>query len=158
MFQLLHVVVSSHNMRPGPLYVAAGALFSIAWFFFFDGLTFASRYDLPYTFPMWLPGILCLVGTIVFLFADPKDVQGEEDFLGGMTDESKQNRAKVTFFLGAVFCLAGLSVGIWKITDTYNNSGTSWPGIALLLQCLSLIGVNGLAIAARAQRSDDYVM
>lgn len=145
-------------MRPGPFYVGAGALFSVAWFIFFDGMTFASRYDLPYEFAMWLPGILGVLAMVVFLFADPKDIQGEEDFMGGMVDEAKQNRAKIIFFLGAVFCLAGLSVGIWKITDTYNNSGTSWPGVALLLQTISLIGVNGLMIAGRAQKEDGYLM
>lgn len=144
-------------MRPDGFYVGAGAAFSCAWFAFFDGLTIASRDGLPYEFQMWLPGILCLMATVVFMFADPKDIQGEEDFMGGMTDETKQNRAKIIFFMASVLCLAGLSVAIWKLSDTYPNAGTSWPGVALLLQSLLMLIMNGLILAGRAQSNDDGV-
>mmetsp|Transcript_74732 Transcript_74732/g.86768 ORF Transcript_74732/g.86768 Transcript_74732/m.86768 type:complete len:146 (+) Transcript_74732:33-470(+) len=144
-------------MRPQAFYAAAGAVFAAAWFVFFDGLTFAARDDLPYAFPMWLPGIFCLVACIVFMLASPKDVQGEEDFMGGMTDDDAQNRAKVIFFLGSVFCIAGLGVAIWKLTDTYPNSGSSWPGAALVVQSILLIASNGLIIAGRAQPNEDSI-
>lgn len=145
-------------MHPGGFYISAGAFFAIAWFVFFDGLTFASRYSLPYTFPMWLPGIFGVLATIVFLFANPRDIQGEDDWgMGGVADEDSQNRAKLIFFLGAVLCLAGLSVAIWKLTDTYPNSGTSWPGVALLLQSLALMTMNGLITAGRAQKDEESI-
>lgn len=145
------------TMRPGVLYASAGVIFAVAWFIFFDGLTFAARYNLPYAFPMWLPGILSIVASIIFMFANPKDIQGEDDFMGGMTDDDAQNRAKLIFFLGSVLCLAGLGVAIWKLTDTYPNSGTSWPGAALVLQSIFLIGFNGLVIAGRAQPDEESI-
>lgn len=145
-------------MHPGPLYTAAGVCFSAAWFLFFDGFTFASRYDLPYEFPMWLPGVFCLVATLVFFFADPKALQEEEDFMGGMGDSDQQNKAKMIFFTGSVLCLGGMSVAIWKLTDTYKNSGTSWPGVALLLQTFAMMTMNGLIIAGRMQKPEEGLM
>lgn len=144
------------------LFGLAGASCAIAWFVFFDGLTFAERDGLPYNFVMWLPGIFSLLATFVFMFADPRDLSSDDsaDMMmmgggGGGSSDEKANKARIIFFLGACLSLAALSVAIWKITDTYSSSSESWPGVALILQSLALALMNGLILGGRGYRGED---
>jgi hypothetical protein len=136
-------------------FIAAGATFAVAWFIFFDGLTIAGRDSNPYNFTMFLPGVLCVLSAVIFIFVDPKSIAGDDDdgLMGGIGDESEKNKNKITFFLASFFSLAGMGIAVWKMVTNYKEPGQSWPGVALLLQVVAFIAVNILVFVGRLRNS-----
>lgn len=140
----------------------AGAFFSVAWFFFFDGMTLAKEItpgDYSYKFVMWLPGILGVLAMIMMTFVDARMLmnQDQEDlgplFGGGGGDsENAEQRSKITFFFAATIALAGVSISVWQMSDTYKKE--PWPGLALLFQTLCLIMSSGVIFVTRGKARD----
>lgn len=143
----------------GLWHVAAGGIFAIGWFVFFDGLALARMHGIePYKFVQWLPGILCLLAMFMFAFVDAKAIQGgNDDDMFGSTDSSSVYKAKVIFFLAAFVALGALSIAVWQMSSTYTGSDT-WPGVALALQCVALITCTGFLFVARYRKSTDDMM
>ena len=73
----------------------------------------------------------------------------------GLFEQEDSKKAKVIFFFASFLGLAGLSVAIWKLADTYNDSSNTWPGMALLIQCICLMTSAANLFYAQAQRKED---
>lgn len=140
----------------GTLHGVAGVFFAMSWFVFADGLISARQDGKPYEFMMWLPGLLSVLSLFLILMVNPDQVMGSpsDDFMGTGFDNGDEQRAKVLFFVAAVFALAGVSVSIWKMSDTYNKSEATWPGVALLMQCVAMMASSGFLFKAGAKSSD----
>ena len=145
----------------GLLHGFSGATFAMSWFLFADGATFAAEAQKKFVFVMWLPGLLCCVMIVLMGLVNVKALQESNDDDaamfggGGPTDDGDGIRARVFFFIAATFGLAGMSIAIWKMADTYNTSSDSWPGVALLLQTLCMMVSSGLLVAARMRRPQE---
>ena len=142
----------------GALHGAAGVFFAMSWFLFADGFIFARDDGKPFEFMMWLPGILTLVALFMMLLVNPEHISGSpgDDFFSSGFDDASAQKAKIIFFLSNVFSLAGISIAIWKMSDTYNTSGATWPGVALMLQCVSMMVAMGLLFWAGKKPSDEF--
>jgi len=141
----------------GALHAASGACFAIAWFIFADGAYSAGQSaETQYKFVEWLPGLLCIVAIILFTFVDVTQFQqGGGGLMGGMATPEEQMRAKMLFFFAAIVGLAGVTVAIWMWAQNYNDSSKSWPGAALLLQCVMLLTSGGLLVGTKMQKPSD---
>ncbi len=144
------------------LHALAGSCFSLSWFLFADGLAKANEItdaSKHFTFVMWLPGLLCMIMIALMALVDISALQGASDdsnmMMGGYTDESTNQKARVLFFVAATFGLAGMSVAIWKMADTYNSSDDSWPGVALLLQVIVMMATCAFLVGARTKKTSD---
>jgi hypothetical protein len=142
----------------GALHGASGVFFAISWFLFADGLIFARDDNKPFEFMMWLPGILCVVSLVLMLMVNPDHIAGSpsDDFMSSGFDDSEAQKAKILFFISSVLSLAGVSIAIWKMSDTYNTAGATWPGVALLMQCVSMMASAGLLFRAGKKSSDEF--
>ena len=145
----------------GLWHVGSGAVFAIGWFIFFDGLAIAKKpsHDHPYQFVAWLPGILSCLAMFMFSFIDAKALRGDDDMdmFGGGGDQSAEFRSKIIFFFASFIGLAGISVGVWQLSAEYTGKDT-WPGIALVLQCVAILTSCGLLFMARFQKKEDELM
>lgn len=141
----------------GGLHAASGACFAIAWFIFADGAFSAGQGSgKQYKFVEWLPGLLCVVALILFTFVDVSQFQQSGGgLMGGMATPEEQMRAKMMFFFAAIVGLAGVTVAIWMWAQNYNDSSMSWPGAALLLQCVMLLSSAGLLVGTKVKQSSD---
>ena len=145
------------DLAMGKLHGAAGVFFALSWFLFADGLIFARDDGVPYVFLMWLPGILCMVSLVLILLVNPDKIAGSGDdyFSTGFSDAEEQ-KAKILFFLASFVAVSGISIAIWKMSDTYNTAGATYPGVALLLQCVSMIIAMALLFKAGKGPSDAF--
>ena len=128
------------------LFAASGVSFAISWFVFFDGFVIASRegfadgdtsvyYDAePYTFVMFVPGLLALLALCVLMCVKPEHVINQEsdesvELIGGGgafggEEESAVIRSKILFCISFFVFFAALGVGIWKLIDPYAKVST----------------------------------
>lgn len=118
------------------LTTVAGVLFAASVFIYIDGGVVAWRMDLPYSYFMYLPQLLCCLGGILLQLVDLTALSGESSSFGEDTDEI---RSKVFFFISSVSFFAAVAVAIWKLVDPYSRSGDWWPGVAILVQVVLLI-------------------
>eukprot|EP00744_Colponema_vietnamica_P016718 GILI01023467.1.p1 GENE.GILI01023467.1~~GILI01023467.1.p1 ORF type:complete len:170 (+),score=24.70 GILI01023467.1:48-512(+) len=145
---------------------SAGAMMSLAWFFFFDGFQIAKNENASeYTFVTWLPGLLAMLGFILIAFVVPEHIIGSDSddgmFLTSNTaDDGEVMRSKFLFMIGYFMVFAGLSVGIWKLIDPYTkpDSPTAFPGVALLIQVVCIAASSTLCLLGRKKVEDDGLM
>lgn len=137
-------------------YIAAGALFSSAWFVFFDGMIIAKSIGKPYQFLMWLPCLLSLCGSFAMGLANPQHIFTDGDDMIAFDDSVEEQRSKVFFFIGSLLLLGGLTISVWRMIDPYSNSGDSWPGVAIVLQNTLLAAFAGVLLLARSKRESEY--
>ncbi|KEG10513.1 hypothetical protein DQ04_03631100 [Trypanosoma grayi] len=133
------------------LYLGAGALLSLSWFTFADGLLMAKQIGVPYNFLMWLPSIMILCGMFVLRFVDAK-VIAEADAL---MEDGNAPREKTFFFVGALLIVGGFAVALWKAIDPYAETSSSWPGVSLVIQSVLLALCSGLLFLVEVQRNED---
>lgn len=144
----------------GVLHAAAGALFAIAWFVFADGAWWSkNRTSTTFEFVECLPGILCVVALLMMLAVNMDAIQGggDGDMFGGGGSVMPEDtmRHKVLFFFGALVFLSGLTVAVWLQAAKYKNSDNWWPGLALLLQCLAMMGSSFCLAANKLVKKND---
>ncbi|KAJ2776493.1 Vacuolar protein sorting-associated protein 68 [Coemansia javaensis] len=106
------------QLHDGGTYVA-GALFTIGWWFFIDGLVMArTRADSPvkFGFEDWIPGVLCTLGMMITTSIDLSLLREDGFGYGG---SSLAGKAKLTLFIGIALLAGGLAGSVTILTIKY---------------------------------------
>ncbi|KAJ1653901.1 Vacuolar protein sorting-associated protein 68 [Dispira simplex] len=136
--------VIKENQREIGTY-AAGALFAVGWWFFVDGMVYASNEP---GFPVrigvedYLPGIFGTLGMLITNSIDlsllNEDQFGYSSTSGGST--TLASRAKFTLFIGIALLAGGLAGSIASLCIKYLATGVAteylYGGLATVFQTL----------------------
>ncbi|KAJ2804444.1 Vacuolar protein sorting-associated protein 68 [Coemansia guatemalensis] len=98
---------------------ASGALFTLGWWFFVDGLVMArTTEDFPvkFGFEDWLPGLLCTLGMIITNSIDLSLLREDSFGYGG---SGLAGKAKLTLFIGIALLAGGVAGSITILTIKY---------------------------------------
>eukprot|EP00992_Anisonema_acinus_P006183 TRINITY_DN19956_c0_g1_i1.p1 TRINITY_DN19956_c0_g1~~TRINITY_DN19956_c0_g1_i1.p1 ORF type:complete len:157 (-),score=45.91 TRINITY_DN19956_c0_g1_i1:74-493(-) len=130
----------------------SGALFAAAWWLFVDGWVVYSKDNsgAGFDFVMWLPGLLGTLGFVMINMTTPSDLSNSSavDF------DRNPNTTKICFFFSVLVAFISIIAAIWILAD--KSMGKGWPGIALILQSILLLG-SGLAFwFGRGPKKDEF--
>ncbi|KAJ1720547.1 Vacuolar protein sorting-associated protein 68 [Coemansia erecta] len=97
----------------------SGALFTLGWWFFIDGLVLARTTESPVHvgFEDWLPGILCTLGMIITNSIDLQLLRDSDGF--GYASSSLAGKAKLTLFIGIALLAGGVAGSITILAIKY---------------------------------------
>ncbi|KAJ2705752.1 Vacuolar protein sorting-associated protein 68 [Coemansia spiralis] len=106
------------QLHDGGTYIS-GALFTLGWWFFIDGLVLArtsADYPVKFGFEDWIPGILCTLGMVITNSIDLSLLREDSFGYGG---SSLAGKAKLTLFIGIALLAGGLAGSITILTIKY---------------------------------------
>ncbi|KAI7821298.1 hypothetical protein BX661DRAFT_165796 [Kickxella alabastrina] len=122
---------------------ASGALFTIGWWFFIDGLILsrAESSSVTFGFEDWIPGILCTLGMIVTNSIDLSLLRDDSFGYGG--GSSLAGKAKLTLFIGIALLAGGvagsLTILVIKYIVPQVDSATMYVGATGVLQAFGVL-------------------
>ncbi|KAJ1841016.1 Vacuolar protein sorting-associated protein 68 [Coemansia sp. RSA 2708] len=95
----------------------SGALFTLGWWIFLDGLILSRTHDsIALGFEDWLPGLLCTLGMIITNSIDLSLLR-EDGF--GYGSSGLAGKAKLTLFIGIALLAGGLAGSLTILTIKY---------------------------------------
>ncbi|KAJ1730651.1 Vacuolar protein sorting-associated protein 68 [Coemansia sp. RSA 2049] len=124
---------------------ASGALFTLGWWFFIDGLVLSRTHaDFPakFGFEDWLPGILCTLGMVITNSIDlsllREDSFSYDGGAGGLA-----GKAKLTLFIGIALLAGGVAGSIAILSIKYIvpqlDASVLYIGFTNVIQTLSIL-------------------
>ncbi|KAJ2721613.1 Vacuolar protein sorting-associated protein 68 [Coemansia sp. Benny D115] len=122
---------------------ASGALFTIGWWFFIDGLVLArttTDFPVKFGFEDWLPGILCTIGMVITNSIDLSLLRDDGFGYGG---SSLAGKAKLTLFIGIALLAGGVAGSFTILAIKYIvpevAPGVLYIGFTGVIQSLSIL-------------------
>ncbi|KAJ2357244.1 Vacuolar protein sorting-associated protein 68 [Coemansia erecta] len=96
----------------------SGALFTLGWWFFIDGLVMARTTDaeVKFGFEDWIPGLLCTLGMMITNSIDLSLLREDSFGYGG---SGLAGKAKLTLFIGIALIAGGLAGSVTILTIKY---------------------------------------
>ncbi|KAJ2005174.1 Vacuolar protein sorting-associated protein 68 [Coemansia thaxteri] len=96
----------------------AGALFTLGWWVFIDGLVMSrtSNASVKFGFEDWIPGILCTLGMVI---TNSIDLTLLRDDGFGYSGSGLAGKAKLTLFIGIALLAGGVAGSIAILTIKY---------------------------------------
>ncbi|KAI8318387.1 UPF0220-domain-containing protein [Martensiomyces pterosporus] len=98
---------------------ASGALFTLGWWFFVDGLVTArttEEFPVKFGFEDWIPGILCTLGMLI---TNSIDLSLLRDDGFGYGSSGLAGKAKLTLFIGIALLAGGVAGSIAILAIKY---------------------------------------
>ena len=136
--------------------ILCGAIFSVAWWVFIDGVVFGQQIGDAEVFEWYyvFPGLGATLSLVLLNFVNLKDALAQVDEGGGDgfgSDEvtvSSTRRTLVRAWLfiwltGLFLCIAG---GIWIMAAHFPDN---WSGVAILIQPIIIAASAGLLLYVR---------
>ncbi|KAJ3436050.1 small membrane protein-related [Anaeramoeba flamelloides] len=137
--------------------LCAGLLFGLGWWLWIDSVAYASHIDdpVPVSGAYWIPGIF---GTVAVLLICITPTDADDD----MIDENRGKRIKAFLLFSFFVGIASILASMWILIEVYGgvkkdatDPKSSWPGIAGMLQTLSLFVSALLYRWCKSQSSTD---
>ncbi|KAJ1949003.1 Vacuolar protein sorting-associated protein 68 [Linderina macrospora] len=122
---------------------ASGALFTLGWWFFIDGLVTArTTTDFPVSFGFedWIPGILCTLGMVI---TNSIDLALLRDDGFGYGSSGLAGKAKLTLFIGIALLAGGVAGSIAILAIKYIvpqvDGSVMYIGFTNVIQTVSVL-------------------
>ena len=135
--------------------ILCGAIFSIAWWIFIDGVVFGQTVgeSEPFKWYYVFPGLGATVSLILLNFVNVKDalarVETDQDAYDNdeaTVSSTRRTLVRAWLFIwltGLFLCIAG---GIWIMAAHYPDN---WSGVAILIQPIIIAASAGLLLYVR---------
>ncbi|KAJ1679347.1 Vacuolar protein sorting-associated protein 68 [Spiromyces aspiralis] len=130
------------HLRDVGVYVS-GALFTLGWWFFIDGLVSAKTHEnfgANLGFEDWLPGLISTFGMIIVNSIDLSLLNQEDGF--GYEDSNSSVKAKATLFFGIALVAGGLAgsfaILVIKYTMAHLDPLSVYTGVSNVLQTICI--------------------
>ncbi|KAJ1871743.1 Vacuolar protein sorting-associated protein 68 [Coemansia sp. RSA 1722] len=120
----------------------SGALFTLGWWFFIDGLVLSRTQTSPVSmgFEDWIPGLLCTLGMIITNSIDLSLLR-DDGFNYGSS--SLAGKAKLTLFIGIALLAGGVAGSITILAIKYIvpevEPGVLYIGFTNVIQTCSIL-------------------
>eukprot|EP01120_Amphizonella_sp_Union-15-10_P009054 TRINITY_DN3355_c0_g1_i2.p1 TRINITY_DN3355_c0_g1~~TRINITY_DN3355_c0_g1_i2.p1 ORF type:complete len:154 (-),score=17.94 TRINITY_DN3355_c0_g1_i2:76-537(-) len=129
------------NVRETIMSYLSGITFAVGWWLWIDAnaLHAVEKDEVSITFWHWVPGIIATIALFMINAVSWTDLQG---FGFGSLDDDVQKRARLWLFFSFAIAFGCVTASIWiAIVHWFQIEGSnSWPGIAIILQTLLILG------------------